>query len=481
MTTTYTTSKLLNLTEAQARQIAQNPELAAWALLQLSALARKEEESDGLKPGAVDPSTPSAMIPPYLKGKSKKRRKKPGRKAGHEGACRPAPTRIDERKEHSYDRCPDCGEILKPSSRKTRTRVIEDIAMAKPVATEHTIHSHWCPKCKKRVEPVVTDALPNATIGNRTLALTSWLHYGLGQSVSQIVSVLNHAYQFPISVGGLTQMWGRAAAEMEPWYDEIRSLARNSAVLNADETGWRVNGKTHWLWAFTSQTDAVTYYHIDESRGSKVVREVLGEVFNGALVCDFYAAYNAISADRRQRCLAHFLREIKRVSLFNKTDQWTGFAPDFKKLIKDALRLGQRSDRDAPDFLSKRARLYKRLDDLCDGLYKDRHTNRIIKRLARHREEMFAFLHDPNIPPDNNQAEREIRPAVIMRKNSLHNMSDNGARTQSILMSIYRTLKLRGLDPITTIAKALAQRIKGGILPPLPKSSLTEEIPTPSP
>lgn len=479
MTTTYSTSELLNLTEAQARQIAQNPELATWVIMQLTALARNDDGTDGPKPGAVDPSTPSAMIPPYLKEKSKKRRKKPGRKAGHEGACRPTPTRIDEREEHAYEKCPDCGERLKPSSRKTRTRVIEDIVEAAPVATEHTIHSHWCPKCKKRVEPAVTQALPRSAIGNQTLALTAWLHYGLGQSVSQIVSVLNHVFQFPVSAGGLTQMWGRAADELAPWYEEIRQMVLHSPVLNADETGWRVNGKTHWLWAFTSQAGGFTYYHIDESRGSAVVREVLGEVFEGVLVCDFYAAYNAISVDRRQRCLVHFLREIKRVSIFNETDQWVVFAPIFKKLIKDALRLGRRTDRDASDFLIKRECLYKRLDKLCEGLYIDRHTNRIIKRLKRHREEMFSFLHDPKIPSDNNHAEREVRPAVIMRKNSLHNMSNNGAQTQSILMSIYRTLKLRGLNPITTIAKALAQRINGGKLPPLPKPIQTDEIPSP--
>ena len=479
MTNSYTTSELLNLTEAQARQIAENPELALWALLQLSALARENAEAEQPAASAPDPSTPSAMVAPYLKEQSKKKPKKPGRKAGHEGSRRAAPTRIDRREEHAFERCPDCGGPL--SSPKTRTRLIEDIEATRAVATEHAIHSHWCSRCRKRVEPPVTQALPRSTVGNRALTLTSWLHYGSGQTTSQIVDVLKHVFQLPVSEGGLTQMWKRAADELAPWYEEINQRAREAAVLNADETGWRVNGQTYWLWCFTSKQENITCYHIDKGRGSAVVREVLGEVFPGALVCDFYAAYNAIKADRRQRCLAHFLRELKRVSLIVKSDQWVIFAPIFKKLIKDALRLGRRTDRDASDFLSKRDRLYKRLDALCDGIYTDHHTARIIKRLARHRQEMFAFLHNPSIPADNNHAEREIRPAVIARKNSFHNMSENGARTQAVLMSIFRTLKLRGLDPITTIADALAIRVAGGKLPALPAAQQAGERPPNSP
>ena len=70
--------------------------------------------------------------------------------------------------------------------------------------------------------------------------------------------------------------------------------------------------------------------------------------------------------------------------------------------------------------------------------------------------------------PDNNHGERMIRPAVIIRKNSLCNRSEQGAATQGILMSIYRTLKLRGHDPTPTIAKALRTFLQTGTLPALP-------------
>ncbi len=90
------------------------------------------------------------------------------------------------------------------------------------------------------------------------------------------------------------------------------------------------------------------------------------------------------------------------------------------------------------------------------------------KRISRHRDHLFTFLDKPEVPHDNNHAERQIRPAVIIRKNSLCNRSEQGALTQSVLMSIYRTLKLRGRDPVPTVVAALREWVTTGKLPPLP-------------
>ena len=94
--------------------------------------------------------------------------------------------------------------------------------------------------------------------------------------------------------------------------------------------------------------------------------------------------------------------------------------------------------------------------------------HRLGKRLSKYRDQLFTFLDTPGVPPDNNHAERQIRPAVIMRKNQLCNRSERGADTQATLMSVYRTLKLRGRDPTKTIAEALKQLLTTGQLPPLP-------------
>ena len=98
----------------------------------------------------------------------------------------------------------------------------------------------------------------------------------------------------------------------------------------------------------------------------------------------------------------------------------------------------------------------------------DADARRLTKRLRRYGEYIFTFLDYVYVPHDNNFGERQIRPAVILRKNSQSNRSDRGAATQSVLMSVYRTLRLRGLNPTRTIADALKTYLIIGRLPALP-------------
>ncbi len=161
------------LSEAQAREIFhQGEEAVVFALL---SLAQQLAEQQTPTPPVVTPTTPSAMIPPYLKPKADGRRKRPGRKPGHPGFRRPTPE-PNRRADHRLESCPDCHGPLTRTN-QTRTRITEDIPeRITPVVTGHTIHRDWCPHCQKAVEPVVTDALPGATLGNRTLVLSAWLH-----------------------------------------------------------------------------------------------------------------------------------------------------------------------------------------------------------------------------------------------------------------------------------------------------------------
>lgn len=454
------------LTADQARAIfAQGEEAVVFALLEL-AYGWKRAASQSAS--ASSPARPSGMTPVHQKPATTKRGKKPGRKAGHPGSRRKAPDRIDERKTHRAAFCPHCQGPLKRCC-NTRTRFTEDIpADIRPVATEHTIHRDWCPRCRKQVEPVVPDALPGSQIGNRVLTLSAWLHYGLGQTTAHVVDVFNHHLQFPLSRGGLIQQWYRLQEILFPWYEQIREQALASAVLHGDETGWRVNGKGHWLWCFSSAR--CTYYLIDRQRGRPVLARFFRREFAGTLVTDFWGAYNAVVCSRRQVCLAHLLRDLKHVEQYkHPSPHWPKFAKKLRRLVGDALRLKRRQANPAEEkYASLRDCLHARLDALIATPWQDREAQRLLKRFRRHREHLFTFLDDPAVPFDNNHGERAIRPAVIIRKNIYGNRSQRGADTQAVLMSIYRTLKQRGHDPLTTITNALKEYLTTGKLPSLP-------------
>jgi len=462
------------LTEEQARTIvAQGAEVAVFAILELSKRLA-EQQAKRAAESHQTPSTPSGMKPPYRKPRPKSRKKRPGARPGHPGARRSTPERIDWQQEHRAGRCPDCGGRLN-RCQETRTRYVEDIPEVQPEVTEHTIHRDWCPKCHKKVEPPVADALPGSTLGNRVLVLSAWLHYGLGNTLSQIVEVFNFHLQMKLTSGGLVQMWYRLQAILYVWYEEIQEQALRSAVLFADESGWRVDGKTHWLWCFTSKN--LTFYMIDRSRGSPALQKFFIEEFAGTLVTDFWGAYNAVVCALRQTCLAHLLRELEHTEKYKSPGKhWPAFAKKLRRLLGDAIRLWRaRGDLPAATYLSRRQRLAARLQELIDTTWDDANARRLIKRLRRYQNDLFTFLDHPEVPFDNNTAERAIRPAVIIRKNSYGNRSQHGADCQSVLMSVFRTLKQRGHDPIRTIVQALSTYLATGQLPPLPEPQTTSD------
>ena len=434
-------------------------------LLELDRKVEELQKALAQKPLKNDPSTPSGMKPPYEKPPGKRRKKKPGRKEGHKGAHRPAPERIDETQIHTLSHCPQCAAPLgKPVA--TRERFTEDIPKVQPLITKHIIEVFYCPQCHKSVEAPVEEALPKSTIGVRLLVETAYLHFYLGLPLRQIVAYLNACLSFPLSPGGLTLSWHRLAQILSPWYEHLRALVQTSPLLHIDETGWRVLGKSYWLWCFTSQTTKITYYLISPSRASPVLKKVLGKFFAGILVCDFFGAYNKIGALLKQRCLLHLLRDLIRTSVFHHNPEWKSFAKKLRRLVKDAFRLATRRSQLPAEVYPQRCQLiHQRLAALFDPPYQDSHCLRLVKRLKRHQDELFTFLDHPEVPPDNNLAERMIRPAVIARKNSYCNRSAKGAQTQAILMSIFRTLHLQKQDTITILELALRTYCKNGSLP----------------
>lgn len=411
-------------------------------------LASKADKFDQLC-DILGPNTPSSMKPVYLKPPGKKRKRKPGRKKGHPGASRPIPDKIDHFKEHTLCRCPHCCNDLGKPVRDYK-RYTEDIPPVEPIITAHTIHGYWCPFCKKVVYPAVTDALPNAMLGLRVIVFTAWLHYFIGVSISNIVNILAFSAQFKVTSGGLALAWQRLSLSLEPFYENIGKKVRHSAVLHADETGWRVSGVTHWLWCFA--TKKYCYYVIDKTRGSPVVKRVLGKLFNGILICDFWGAYNKIRALAKQRCYYHMFTELEKVDKRNASPAWKKFRKRLTRLLKDAVRLSAKRQKLPPDIYNRRKECLKeRLGSIIVTSDSDKDVNRLKKRLGKFRNQLFTFLEFDDVSPYNNHAEQQMRKPVITRKISQQNRSKQGAYTHAIFMSLFKSAQLQGLNPIQSV------------------------------
>jgi len=65
---------------------------------------------------------------------------------------------------------------------------------------------------------------------------------------------------------------------------------------------------------------------------------------------------------------------------------------------------------------------------------------KIKKHLREHKENYFTCVIHPNVPPDNNKAERALRHLVLKRKMSHGSKTHKGADVMSVLYSVMLSL-----------------------------------------
>lgn len=134
---------------------------------------------------------------------------------------------------------------------------------------------------------------------------------------------------------------------------------------------------------------------------------------------------------------------------------WRRFRQRLKRIFQDAVRLLDHLDTLDPLTVARRRGLLEQcLDTLLAEPSEHRDVRRLLKRLRRHRNELFTFLdYAPLVSPYNNHAEQQMRGPVISRRISQGNRSQVGAQTQAILMSLFRSMELQARNPIEELLR----------------------------
>jgi len=264
-----------------------------------------------------------------------------------------------------------------------------------------------------------------------------------------------------ISTSGLSRHVIRISGILKDVYEEILQDINIGTTLFADETGWRVRGKNWWLWVFGTQDTA--YFTVDKTRGSEVVRRVLGEIFFGVLVVDGWSAYISLICEQ-QSCMAHLLRKIRKFrDAFPHLKDIVKFYVKLRRIIRDGERLqNKRKELGEEVFQRRLKRLHERLEKLVNWPDPDDILKEIIKKVKRQQPRILTFVEHPDVPCHNNYGEFLIRLGVLKRKISGGSVSAEGANAYAILLSIYVTCKLRGISFPKYMKESLKYYIKTG-------------------
>ncbi len=393
----------------------------------------------------------------------KKRPEKPGQKPGHIGITRKRPETIDRVVEQTLSECPGCHGALS-ASQEVITHTQEDLIPARTEVTLFERHRYFCKHCGKMVTaPYAPDEIPEGRIGPTALIHMAILKYHHALPGNKIVELFKELAEFQISEGAIGQALQRLAEWLRVEVGQILEAICQSPQIHIDETGWKVNGKGHWLWAFVNER--LTYYKIDPSRSAKVPKQIIPTDYGGVIISDFYGAYNKLPG-KKQKCLVHLMREMKKAREKDDSKEFVTYYKELKRILQDAMELSERrNEMPQESFLNRVSRLKKRLLAWSVRSYKDKCLRRLANRFLRYWFDLVTFLEESGVSFNNNLCERQIRHNVIIRNRSYQNRSQKGAHAHEVLMSLIQTLRLQKDSPVQFLKKAYLAHRQGDSIP----------------
>ena len=381
--------------------------------------------------------------------------KKKGAPLGHPGWYRKKPDHIDEVEVITPCRCSICGSSeLEETTITPEEHIQEDIVIPKRVVKKFVRKVLRCRKCHNLVRGGRgKDEMPNSYIGPRAKAWANHLRYEIGIPQHKIRMIFTELFDMPFVQASVAGFENQLTRKSDNFYGEIKNAVINAPSRYADETGWKENGQRRQLWCVA--TRKAVFFHIDQSRGGKVIQTLLGPCVKGVTVTDFYSAYNGL-AGLQQKCHPHLLRIIKRKELrfLGEDKKADTFLEEMKILSLRVMELFKRR-KSIKDYILQRADVVALIRRRLGEPLEHQPLEKWRKQMGKHAKQLTTCLFHPKSDSNNNFVERELRLSVIMRKITFGNRSPKGIKNHQVIMSMTQTLKLNGRLPADTFYQLL--------------------------
>lgn len=284
-----------------------------------------------------------------------------------------------------------------------------------------------------------------------------------------------------LPLGTVTGGLQRLLPLFEPVYDRLVEHNQQQKHWHADETRWlvfaTVEGKVgyRWfLWVFHSE-EAVVFV-LSAGRAHDVPEEHLGPVQEGILSVDRYAAYKAMKQVKEGRillafCWAHVRRDFLEAARSWPTEEaWAlGWVGRIGQLYKDNEARLEAWERKPAEFAAKDGQLRQHVAAMAEQAKQDLADPKVqpvrksvLASLQEHWAGLTVFVEHPEVPLDNNTAERAVRGPVVLRKNSYGSGAVWAGELAAMLFSLFQTLCLWDINPRVWLTAYLQTCAAGG-------------------
>ena len=430
---------------------------AAGRIAELEDQLRKTSRNSSKPPSADGLAKP----PPRPRSLRKKTGRKPGGQDGHPGQTLAQVAKPDREVRHEPGPCSGCGAGLarRPVTAVERRQVF-DLPPVTVKVTEHQLIERQC-GCGRRTRGAApAGAEAPVQYGPRVAAVIIYLYIGQFLSRKRTAQALAELFGVPLSPGTVAGITARAAGKLDGFLERVRGDIAASDVAGFDETGFRVEGRLHWVHC--ARTGKYTLLMVHPRRGRKAM-QAMGVLpsFAGVAVHDAWAPYDTYSGPGHQLCCAHALRELQAVTDSAPAGQWCWAAQAADALTAMQVLAGEAiaQGRDTADPAALAAQIHCYRSAVLLGARQTaarsgplmRKHHALARRLRDRQDDYLRFTADWRIPADNNGSERDIRMAKLKQKVSGCLRTLTGARQFCAIRSYLSTAAKHGLTFISAL------------------------------
>ncbi len=419
-----------------------------------------QNSQNSSRPPSTDGPTVKRRPPPEASGRRR------GAQPGHPLQRRPL-LPPDEEIPRKPTACRRCGAALTGSDPQPLRHQVIDLPPVQPHVTEYQLHRLACPRCGTCTCGTLPAGVPTGQQGPRLQGVLAVLTGAYRLSKDQARALCADLFGIPVCPGTTCQLEQQTAAALDPVVNELRAHVQTQHA-HMDETGWREEGKRAWLWV--AVTSLVTVFHLCRSRGSAVVRSLLGPGWHWVLTSDRYSAYQWLALRRRQLCWAHLRRDFQ--AMIDRDNAGSAIGLELLLFSDDAFH-GWYRVRDGTlkrsslrtDIAGQRPWLRALLREgaVC-GCAK---TAAVCRELLRLEPALWTFLRVEGVEPTNNAAERALRHAVLWRKSSYGTASAKGSHYVAKILSVVATCRQQERNVLEFVTACCQARLQGQSPPSL--------------
>lgn len=242
--------------------------------------------------------------------------------------------------------------------------------------------------------------------------------------------------------------------------ENIKNNLLNGSYQHTDETVTRESGKDKYYRGYANIENVLFKYH--SQKGDKpIIEDNILPLFLGILISDHENGIFKYGSGN-QDCIVHFGRycieqnentitlwQMQMYRLLLKCKRNRDILKNYGKTCFDEEEI--QVIYDDYDAIVK---LAEEENKFIPSKFWRKEANKLLKRCIKHKEHLLCYIHDFNIPSDNNFMERALRAVKGKTKVSGGFRSEKGGKRFGNAMSIIKTSKLRKIVPfkaITTI------------------------------